>query len=100
VTVEQIDSLRLGAACGWFSEGLVVGSTEDKAISYPVIGLPENMTAMVHQARPGRWYFLVHEYPQEDFEDKEPMEDKEAALEALKEWLLANVQTTAINRTS
>jgi len=53
-----------------------------------------------HQARPGRWYFLVHEYPQEDFEDKEPMEDKEAALEALKEWLLANVQTTAINRTS
>jgi len=65
-----------------------------------VIGLPENMTAMVHQARPGRWYFLVHEYPQEDFEDKEPMEDKEAALEALKEWLLANVQTTAINRTS
>ena len=42
-----MDSLRLGAACGWFSEGPVVGSTEDKAISYPVIGLPEDMTAMV-----------------------------------------------------
>jgi len=87
LTTEQIDSLRLGAACGWFSDGLELEPTEENAMSYPVIGLPENMTATVHRARPGSWYFVVHGYPQEDFEDKEPMEDKDSALEALKGWL-------------
>jgi len=87
LTTEQIDSLRLGPACDWFAENQELRRTEEAAMSYPVIGLPENMTAMVHRARPGRWYFVVRGYPQEDFEDKEPAEDKDAALEALKGWL-------------
>jgi hypothetical protein len=86
LTGEQIDSLRLGAACDWFAENQELRRTEEAAMSYPVIGLPERMTAMIHRARPGRWYFAVHGYPQEDFKDN-PMEDKEAALEGLKEWL-------------
>ena len=89
LTTEQIDSLRLGAACDWFAENQELRRTEEAAMSYPVIGLPERMTAMIHRALPGRWYFVVRGYPQEDFEYN-PMEDKEAALEALKAWLRIN----------
>ena len=87
LTTEQIDSLRLGAASAWFSKNPELPRTEENAISFPVIGLPEDMTAMVNRPRPGRWCFLVHGYPQEDFEDKELAADKNAALEALKGWL-------------
>ena len=96
LTAEQIDALELGAASGWFSDSLELEPTEENAMSYLVIGLPENMTAMVHRARPGSWYFVVHGYPQEDFEDKASADDKDAALEALKGWL--KTQQWPINR--
>jgi len=67
--------------------------TDEKAMSYSVIGLPDQMTAMIHRVRVGRWYFVVHGHPQEAFEDKEPTDDKDDALEGLKGWLRINVLT-------